>query len=56
MATFEFKEEDGEDFDKFLKDHKDAPTFVDFNATYCGPCRALKSPTKFLIENIFFKI
>ena len=40
MVDIEFKEEEGQDFEKLLAEKKDSPTFVDFNATWSGPCRA----------------
>ena len=43
MADIEFKEEEGQDLEKLIEEHKDTPTFVVFNATWCGPYRVLKS-------------
>ena len=42
MVEIDFKEGDGDDFEKLIKEHKDIPTFVIFNATWCGSCKALK--------------
>ena len=41
MAHIEFKEE-SQDFNKVIEEHKDKPTFVDFFAEWCPPCRMLK--------------
>lgn len=41
MSVIEF-DESKDDFDKVIADNKDKPTFVDFNASWCGPCKALK--------------
>ena len=35
-------DESKDDFDKILAENKNLPIFVDFNATWCGPCKALK--------------
>ena len=35
-------DESKDDFDKILAENKNLPVFVDFNATWCGPCKALK--------------
>ena len=51
MVDIEFKEEEGQDFEKLLEEKKDTPTFVDFNATWCGPCRALKPQLKKICED-----
>ncbi len=42
MSIIEFNEEDGDNFDKLLEEHKNKAVFLDFNAAWCGPCRALK--------------
>ena len=41
MAHIEFKEE-SQDFNKVIEENKDKPTFVDFFAEWCPPCRTLK--------------
>ena len=41
MAHIEFKEEE-QDFNKVIEEHKDKPTFVDFFAEWCQPCKILK--------------
>ena len=41
MAHIEFKEEE-QDFNKVIEEHKDKPTFVDFFAEWCPPCKILK--------------
>ena len=41
MAHIEFKEE-SQDFNKVIEEHKDKPTFVDFFAHWCPPCKILK--------------
>ena len=35
-------EEDKMDFDTIIKENAKFPIFVDFNAEWCGPCRALR--------------
>ena len=41
MAHIEFKEEE-QDFNKVIEEHKDKPTFVDFFAEWCQPCKIIK--------------
>ena len=41
MAHIVFKE-DEQDFNKVIEEHKDKPTFVDFFAEWCPPCKILK--------------
>ena len=35
-------DESKNNFDKVIAENKNLPTFVDFNATWCPPCKALK--------------
>ena len=35
-------DESNDDFDKVIAENKKLPIFVDFNATWCPPCKALK--------------
>ena len=41
MAFIEFKEEN-HDFNKVIEKHKNKPTFVEFFAEWCPPCKLLK--------------
>ncbi len=41
MTLIEFNEEE-DDFKELLKDKTDRPTFIYFNAEWCGPCNVLK--------------
>ena len=41
MTHIEFKEEN-QDFNKVIEQHKDKPTFLDFFANWCPPCKILK--------------
>ena len=41
MSDIEFKIEEDQDLEKLIQENKDTPTFIDFNATWYGSCRAL---------------
>ena len=46
----ELKEDD--DFEKIIAENKDKPTFVDFYANWCGPCKKLGPQIHKVVEEL----